>query len=84
MSEKTPKALRAKLELKQKKLDLILAIDHIRDTVTEPPAMLAAIANTLTNQLQADLVGDDQRASADYRRMVCPILVERALKEVLS
>jgi CO/xanthine dehydrogenase FAD-binding subunit len=28
--------------------------------------------------------GDDQRASAEYRRMICPVLVERALKEVLS
>jgi CO/xanthine dehydrogenase FAD-binding subunit len=28
--------------------------------------------------------GDDHRASAEYRRIVCPILVERALKEVLS
>ena len=28
--------------------------------------------------------GDDQRASADYRRQVCPTLVSRALQEVLS
>ncbi len=28
--------------------------------------------------------GDDQRASAEYRRMICPVLVERALKEVLK
>ena len=55
MSEETPKALRARLELKQKELDLTLAIDHIRDTVPEPSAMLAAIANVLTDQFQANL-----------------------------
>lgn len=47
--------LRAKLELKRKELDLILAIDHIRDTMPEPAAMLAAIANVLTDQFQAHL-----------------------------
>ena len=51
----TSKALRGRLELKQKELDLILAIDHIRDTVPEPSAMLAAIANALTDHFQADL-----------------------------
>ncbi|MCP4538305.1 MAG: GAF domain-containing protein [Chloroflexi bacterium] len=43
------------LDQKQKELDLILAIDHIRDTVVEPSAMLSAIANVLTDQFQADL-----------------------------
>ncbi|MEA3341576.1 MAG: GAF domain-containing protein, partial [Chloroflexota bacterium] len=51
----SPKALRERIELKQKELDLTLAIDHIRDTVIEPAAMLTAIANTLTDHLQADL-----------------------------
>ena len=55
MNEKTPKTLRQQLELKQKELDLIQAIDHIRDTVPEPAAMLAGIANVLVVQLQADL-----------------------------
>jgi len=54
-SDETPKAIRARLELKQKELDLIMAIDHIRDTLAEPSAMLAAIANVLADQFQADL-----------------------------
>ncbi len=49
------KTLRERIELKQKELDLTLAIDHIRDTVIEPAAMLAAIANVITDHLQADL-----------------------------
>jgi adenylate cyclase len=55
MNEETNGALRARLDQKQKELDLALAIDHIRDTVTEPPAMLSAIANVLADQLEADL-----------------------------
>src|SRR5262245_46279006 len=41
--------------LKQKELELVLAIDHIRDTIPEPPAMLVAIANLLADRLPADL-----------------------------
>jgi adenylate cyclase len=55
MNEKTPKNLHARLDQKQKELDLILAIDQIRDTVIEPPAMLSAIANVLADQFQAQL-----------------------------
>jgi len=59
MSEETDKetmgALRGRLALQQRKLDLMLKIDNIRDTVPEPSAMLAAIANVLTDQFQADL-----------------------------
>ncbi|OQY22908.1 MAG: hypothetical protein B6I35_04995 [Anaerolineaceae bacterium 4572_32.2] len=51
----SPKTLRERIELKQKELDLTLAIDHIRDTVIEPAAMLAAIANVITDHLQANL-----------------------------
>ncbi len=54
-AEQTIQALRERIALKQKELDLTLAIDHIRDTATEPAAMLAGIANTLTDHLQADL-----------------------------
>ncbi|MFQ6101851.1 MAG: adenylate/guanylate cyclase domain-containing protein [Anaerolineae bacterium] len=54
-SKETLKSLRERLELKQKELDLTLAIDHVRDTVPEPSAMLAGIANVLIVQLQADL-----------------------------
>jgi adenylate cyclase len=47
--------LRRTLERKQRELSLIQAIDHIRDTVTEPSAMLVAIVNTLADQFEADL-----------------------------
>jgi len=47
--------LRERLARKEKELDLVLAIDHIRDTVSEPSAMLAAIANALVDRFQADL-----------------------------
>jgi class 3 adenylate cyclase len=55
MSKESPETLRKMLALKQRELDLTLQIDHIRDTVPEPSAMLAAIANALTDQFQADL-----------------------------
>ena len=55
MDEENPKALRDRLELKQNELNLILAIDRIRDTAPDPSAMLAAIVNALADQLQADL-----------------------------
>jgi len=51
----TSKTLHAKLALKQKELELITAIDHIRDTLPEPSAMLTAIANAVVEQFQADL-----------------------------
>jgi adenylate cyclase len=51
----TPKVLLARLKLKRKELDLVMAIDHIRDTLPEPSAMLTAIANVLADQLQTDL-----------------------------
>jgi adenylate cyclase len=54
-SEEAPHVLRERLELRQKELDLVMAIDHVRDTVPEPSAMLAAIANVLTDQFRADL-----------------------------
>ncbi len=47
--------LQAALELKQKQLELIRAIDHVRDTLPEPSTMLTAIANVMADQLQAGL-----------------------------
>ncbi|MCB8945542.1 MAG: GAF domain-containing protein [Ardenticatenaceae bacterium] len=41
------------LELAQKKLALVQAIDDIRDTFPEPAAMLAAIADCLTEEFDA-------------------------------
>jgi len=55
MGNQTSQALREQLELKQKELELIMAIDHIRDTASDPSVMLTGIANILTDQLQADL-----------------------------
>ena len=55
MSEEKQRALQDALELKQKQLDLLKAIDEIRDTVPEPGAMLASIVNLLADRLEADL-----------------------------
>jgi adenylate cyclase len=52
---RNPRTLRDRFELKQKELNLVLAIDRIRDTVPEPSAMLTTIANVLVDELQADL-----------------------------
>lgn len=49
------KNLQAALELKQKQLELIRAIDHVRDTLPDPSTMLTAIANVMADQLQAGL-----------------------------
>ena len=43
------------LALRQRELDLVLAIDDIRDTASEPSIMLAAIVSVLADQLVADL-----------------------------
>jgi transcriptional regulator with GAF, ATPase, and Fis domain len=45
----------ATFEQKQQELELVLAIDHIRDTLPEPSAMLTGIANVLADQFQANL-----------------------------
>ena len=55
MGEETCQVLRVRLNLKQREIDLIQAIDHIRDTVTEPASMLSAIATTLNDHFQANL-----------------------------
>jgi adenylate cyclase len=48
-------AIQAELKLKQKELDITFAIDHIRDTIPEPSAMLANIVNILADELETDL-----------------------------
>ncbi len=53
--ERNPKTLRNALELKQRQLDLVLAIDHICDTIPEPPAMLGTIVDLLSDHFRADL-----------------------------
>ncbi len=43
------------LELEEGKLRMLTSIDHIRDTLPEPSAMLTAIAGILADQFQAEL-----------------------------
>jgi class 3 adenylate cyclase len=47
--------LEAQLAQKQRELDIVVAIDHIRDTVPEPAAMLESIARLMAEQFDADL-----------------------------
>ncbi|MBN1148466.1 MAG: GAF domain-containing protein [Anaerolineales bacterium] len=54
MDHKDVKAFQDALELKQKQLDLIAAIDEIRDCAFEPGAMLSAIVDLLAERLEAD------------------------------
>ena len=51
----TSELLQQQLELKQQALDLIWAIDHIRDTVPELTAMLASLVKVLADHLHTDL-----------------------------
>lgn len=55
MNDHSLQTLQEALDLKQKELDLIMAIDEIRDTVFEPDAMLASIVNLLAEWFVADL-----------------------------
>jgi adenylate cyclase len=48
-------SLRTQLDLRQKELRLTLAIDHIRDTASDPTTMLSTIVDTLADQFQADV-----------------------------
>src|SRR5262245_3225006 len=52
MSQKTIAVLQEELDLKRRELELILAIDHIRDTVPDPAVMLSAIVKALVEHLQ--------------------------------
>ena len=47
-------ALHQAFELRQTELDIVMAIDAIRDTCPEPAAMLAAIVSLLAERLEAD------------------------------
>lgn len=55
MSALTRERLQQELHLKQRQIDLIMAIDHVRDTMPEPSAMMTALVNVLAEQLQTDL-----------------------------
>ncbi|GAK59061.1 adenylate/guanylate cyclase with GAF sensor(S) [Candidatus Vecturithrix granuli] len=55
MSALTRERLQQELHLKQRQIDLIMAIDHVRDTMPDPSAMMTALVNVLADQLQVDL-----------------------------
>ncbi len=55
MTNKDLAVLQEKLELKERSLDLVLAIDHIRDTAPDPTTMLATIVNVVAEHLRAEL-----------------------------
>jgi len=47
--------LEQKLAQKEKELEIILAIDRIRDATVEPHSMLSAIINVVVGEMEADL-----------------------------
>ena len=51
----TLQAVQAELARIKRELALVMAIDHIRDTVYEPVAMLAAIVNQMAAEFHTDL-----------------------------
>lgn len=51
----TLQAVQAELARIKRELALVMAIDHIRDTVHEPVAMLAAIVNQMAAEFHTDL-----------------------------
>ncbi len=55
MEDQTTSPLRELLEQTQKKLDLVMAIDQIRDTAPDPTAMLSMIASLIIEQLRSEL-----------------------------
>lgn len=55
MTDPRPAELEATLTLKTRELNLILAIDKIRDTTPEPIAMLTAIVDLLAREFAAEL-----------------------------
>lgn len=59
------------------------AMAHLADSPSDGDWKAAAARAGELATAELDF-GDDIRASAEYRRMICPVLVERALKEVLS
>src|SRR5688500_17088879 len=43
------------LAQKSRELDLVMTLDHIRDSATDPAAMLAMIVNAMADRFNADL-----------------------------
>ena len=55
VSQDNPAMLQARLRLEQRKLELVMAIDRVRDGLPELPAMLTGIATILADHLRAEL-----------------------------
>lgn len=55
MPMQTQETLQKQLEIKQKALDIILAIDYIRDTMPEPSAMMTSLVSVLNEHLHTEL-----------------------------
>ncbi len=55
MGQKDIAAIEDALKLKCRELDLVLAIDHIRDTAADMASMLTAIATSLADHFRADI-----------------------------
>lgn len=51
----TKQTLERQLAFKEKELDIILAIDHIRDTASGPTAMLSGIVDVVIDQFHASM-----------------------------
>lgn len=65
MSTDPVKLLQAQLDIKQRKLDLIAALDDIRDQAADPSHMLATMADTLADRFDAafSLIALNERES---------------------
>ncbi len=55
MSNEAQNTLKEQLALKERELDMVLAIDHIRDTAADLSAMLTAIVQVLADHLHSEL-----------------------------
>lgn len=53
--ENTCEELQQQLALKQRAIDLMLAIDYVRDTMPEPSNMMTSLVSVLAEHLRADL-----------------------------
>ncbi len=53
--EHTYEELQQQLALKQRAIDLMLAIDYVRDTMPEPSNMMTSLVSVLAEHLRADL-----------------------------
>jgi len=85
--------LRQQLTQKERELEIILAIDRIRDFSADPQAMLAQIARTVGQQLQADLcllgvvdqaTGQLALGAVEDRAGLFAALDRRAVQEMLE